>query len=130
MVNNRFLRFPKQKVHIDFEDMWPDMLAQYKSQNMYLHSLFRIILDGKPSIDTGGVRRQVYSSVFHNFAHNEAIRLFDGPENHLRPVCMVEARSSGLLKILGTMIAQCMSGRRRIPICLPYLLLVHDWWTR
>lgn len=127
MVNDRFLHFPKQKVHIDFEDMWADMIAQYKSPDMYLHCLFRIILDGKPSIDTGGVRRQVYSSVFENFAHNRTIRLFDGPENHLRPVCTAEARSSGLLKILGKMIAHsiCQDGigfSYLSPTCYWYLI--------
>ena len=92
---------------------------------MYLHSRLRIILDGKPSIDTGGVRRQVYSSVFDNFAHNHTIRLFDGPENHLRPVCTAEARSSGLFKILGVMIAHsiCQDG-----IGFPYLSPTCYWY--
>ena len=81
------------------------MVAQYKSPKLYLHSRLQVILDGKPSFDTGGVRRQVYSSCYETFAHNRAVRLFDGPENHLRPVCTAEARSSGLFKILGTMIA-------------------------
>jgi hypothetical protein len=125
MVNDRFLQFPKLKVSVDFDDMWADMVGQCKSPNMYLHSRLRVILDGKPSIDTGGVRRQVYSSVFHNFAHNHTIRLFDGPENHLRPVCTAEARSSGLLKILGTMIAHsiCQDGIR-----FPYLSPTCYWY--
>lgn len=125
MINDRFLQYPKLKVSVDFDDMWADMVGQYKSPNMYLHSRLRIILDGKPSIDTGGVRRQVYSSVFDNFAHNHTIRLFDGPENHLRPVCTAEARSSGLLKILGVMIAHsiCQDG-----IGFPYLSPTCYWY--
>ena len=101
------------------------MVGQYKSPNMYLHSRLRIILDGKPSIDTGGVQRQVYSSIFDNFAHNHTIRLFDGPENHICPVCTAEARSSGLLKILGVMIAHsiCQDG-----IGFPYLSPTCYWY--
>ena len=130
MINDRFLQYPKLKVSVDFDDMWADMVGQYKSPNMYLHSRLRIILDGKPSIDTGGVRRQVYSSIFDNFAHNHTIRLFDGPENHLRPVCTADARSSGLLKILGVMIAHsiCQDGIRFS--YLSYMLLVYGWWRR
>ena len=70
MVNERFEQYPKLKVPIDFDDMWADMVAVYKSQTMYLHSRLRITLDGKPSIDTGGVRHQVYSNVFEDFANN------------------------------------------------------------
>ena len=59
MINDRFMQYPKLKVSVYFDDMWADIVGQYKSSNMYLHSRLRIILDGKPSIDTGGVRRQV-----------------------------------------------------------------------
>ena len=87
-----------------------------------------MILDGKPSIDTGGVRRQVYSSCYESFAQNRVVRLFDGPENHLRPVCTAEARSSGLFKVLGTMIAQYLSRWNWISLSLTHMLLVYGWW--
>lgn len=53
------------------------------------------------------------------------IRLFDGPQNHLRPVCTAEARSCGLLKILGTMIVHsiCQDGIR-----FPYLSPTCYWY--
>ena len=68
MVKERFEEFSKLKIPVDFDDMWADMVAQYKSPKLNLHSRLRVILDGKPSIDTGGVRRQVYSSCYKSFA--------------------------------------------------------------
>ena len=38
MINDRFLQYPKLKVSVDFDDMWVDMVGQYRSPNMYLHS--------------------------------------------------------------------------------------------
>ena len=64
-----------------------------------------VTLDGQPPIDTGRVRWQVYTTVFNAFASNQLINLFEGPIHHVRPVCSSEARSSGLLKILGGIIA-------------------------
>ena len=62
------------------------------------HSCVLIWMDIQ-TIDTGGVRRQVYTLAYEAFATNQFIRLFDGPEHHLRPAYSAEARSSGLLKI-------------------------------
>ena len=53
------------------------------------------------------------------------MQLFDGPEKHLHPVCTAEARSSGLIKILGTMISHsiCQDG-----IGFPYLSPTFYWY--
>ena len=71
-----------------------------------------ITLDNQPAIDIGGVIRQVYSSVFTEFPTNKFFQLFDGPINYLRPACTADARSSGLLKLLGKMVAHsiCQDG--------------------
>ena len=58
---DRFLQFPKLKVSVDFDDVGrygeANMVGQYKSPNIYFHSR---LLDGKPSFDTGDVRRQCF----------------------------------------------------------------------
>ena len=105
MLNKRFELLPRIKLQVDSDDMWADLVALYKNCSMDYYSKLQITLDNQPAVDTGGVRRQVYSRVFQNFANNETVCLFDGPLHNLRPTCSAEARSSGLFKILGSMIA-------------------------
>ena len=114
MVNNRFRGLPTRKLNVDPEDLWTDVVAAYKG-SFDFHIQIRILLHGSPAIDTGGVRRQVFTRVFEAFANNEVFRLFD---YHLRPIATEEARSSGLMKVLGSMIAHsvCEDG-----IGFPYL---------
>lgn len=100
MCTERFKIMPRFKLSIDSDDMWGDMMAAYKG-HMDLQSQLRITLDNQPAIDTGGVRRQVYTTLYQDFAFNQTVKLFDGPINHLRPF----VKSFGILKILGTMIA-------------------------
>ena len=61
---------------VDSEDMWADMLAIY----MCFTLGERISLDNGPALDTGGVRRQVYTCVYNKFITNECMHLFEGPE--------------------------------------------------
>ena len=42
--------------------------------------------------------------MFHAFAENTHLRLFDGPQNHLRQFYSAEARASGMFTLLGTMV--------------------------
>ena len=74
--------------------------------NVLLHLLRNACecLDGVPSIDTGGVRRHVYTTAYAEFIQNKHIHLFDGPENHLRPYYSAESRGSGIVKALGLMV--------------------------
>lgn len=112
-----YLYVPNIKIEVQSQDLWSDMVCLYKDKLDFKKKL-RISLDNQPAIDTGGVRRQVYTSVFTQFATNEHFRLFDGPNNCLRPACTADARSSGLLKILGSMVAHsvCQDG-----VGFPYL---------
>ena len=118
MITKCFEECPVLKISVDLEDMWSDVVAQYKSPAMNCQTKVRIRLDNQSAIDTGGVRRQVYSTIFEQFASNRYIHIFDGPTNYLRPACTAEVRSCGLLKVLGTMIAHsfCQDG-----LGFPYL---------
>ena len=93
-----------KKLHIDSTDLWFDGIAYYKSSAIDLTKSIRVVLDGQPAIDTGGVRRQFFNDVFEKFASNQHVYLFDGPIDSVRPVYSAEARSSGLFRILGKMI--------------------------
>ena len=109
---------------MDSNDIWSDVTAVYKNYDDY-NTKLQVQLDNQPALDTGGVRRQMYTTVFRNFANDLTVCLFDGPPNNLRPICTPMARSSGLLKILGSMIAHsiCQDG-----VGFPYLSLTCFWY--
>ena len=97
------------KLKIDEEDVWADLISFYKSPKVepkYCH--LKIWLNNQPAIDTGGIRRQIYTSVYKDFAENKYVKLFDGPSNHLRPKYSAEARSSGLFTVLGIMVGHSL----------------------
>ena len=125
MLTKRYDLFPPIKLHVDMDDIWTDMVAFYKGRKVNFLSKLRIVLQDKPPIDTGGVRRQMFSTVFFNFACNKFVHLFDGPLNYLRPTCSAEARSSGLFKVLGSMVAHsvCQDG-----VGFPYLSPTCYWY--
>ncbi|XP_019855226.1 PREDICTED: uncharacterized protein LOC109584088 [Amphimedon queenslandica] len=106
MCKLRFSNLPSRKVAVNSDTLWEDMVAEYKG-GAICHSKLRISIDNQPAIDTGGVRRQVYTTIFQLFASNSHVHLFDDPSNCVRPSSSAIAKLSGLLKILGTMIAHC-----------------------
>ena len=89
---------PVVKLHVDKDEMWSDLLSFYKCVSLPCKKRLRICLGGSSTIDTGGVRRQVYTTVYSDFVTNTHIRLFDGPENHVRPCYSAESRGSGIFK--------------------------------
>lgn len=125
MLRKRFDLLPRIKLQVDMDDVWADMVAFYKGRKVNFFSKLRIQLNDKPPIDTGGVRRQMFTTVFSDFAHNKSVHLFDGPCNYLRPTCSAEARSSGLFKALGSMVSHsiCQDG-----IGFPYLSPTCYWY--
>lgn len=109
MLNDQFEQRPAIKVKADPEDIWQDMVAQYKSPRMDMTKQLRVTLHNQPALDTGGVRRQVYTSVYSDFLSNKYTQLFDGPPHRCRPLCTSESRSSGLFKVMGTMVAHSIA---------------------
>ena len=69
MVNKRFENLPRVRIQVDSNDIWSDVTAVYKNYDDY-NTKLRIQLDNQPALDTGGVRRQMYTTVFRNFANN------------------------------------------------------------
>ena len=125
MLNGKMRVAGTVKLRVDPDDVWQDLLVHYKSPNLDLSMQLCIKLQNAPAIDTGGVRRQIFTSVFGDFASNMHVRLFDGPSNSLRPVCTAESRSCGLFRVLGTMIGHsiCLDG-----IGFPYLSAASYWY--
>lgn len=125
MLNERFQSFPVFKIHVDPDEIWQDMVVQYKSPRMDVMKRLRIRIRNQPALDTGGVRRLVYSTVFTEFVNNKFVKLFDGPSHSCRPFCSAESRSCGLFRVLGTMAAHsiCQDG-----IGFPYFSPTSFWY--
>lgn len=116
-------RYTVAKVKLDEQDLLSDFVACYKST---LQSRVTVILAHQSVIDTGGVRRQTYTRVFQMFAENNYIKLFDGTARNLRPHYSTQARSSGLLKILGSMVGHSIL---QDGIGFPYLSPLCYWYV-
>ena len=85
----------------------------------------RACLDSAPPIVTGGVRRQVFTTVFSEFADNTHMRLFEGPSSYIRPSYNSESRGSGIFKALGSMVGHSIfqDGNR-----FPFLSKMCYWY--
>lgn len=116
---------PMFKIDLDLDSAWQDLLAYYKSSKVDFNLRIRISLARRMTIDTGGIRRQIYTQVFSEFAHNKHVVLFDGSINLLRPAISAIARSSGILKILGKMLSHSIF---QDGIGFPYLSPVCYWY--
>lgn len=125
MLNEEFRQRPVIKVQVDPEDVWQDMVVQYKSPKMDLTKQIRICLLGQPAIDTGGVRCQVFNSIYNDFLTNKYIRLFEGPLHSCRPLYTAESRASGLFRIMGMMVAHSIS---QDGVGFPYFSLPCYWY--
>ena len=76
----------------------------YKGPRFYRHGGVRISVVHRPAIDTGGVRRQFFSEIFLRMASSDALGLFEGPPNSLRPAFRQSSISSGMLTLFSTMV--------------------------
>lgn len=86
MLNEEFDQQPVIKLQVDPNDIWHDMVVQYKSPKMDVKKQLRLSLLNQPAIDTGGVRRHVYNSVYDDFLANKYVRLFKGSLHSCRPL--------------------------------------------
>ena len=117
---------PVVKIHVDEDDIMSDLVYFYKvSDTDISRCRIRIRLNGQPAIDTGGVRRQIYTSVLQQFSENLPFKLFDGPSNSLRPHYSAATRCSGMFKVLGTIVGHSIF---QDGIGFPYLSPACYWY--
>lgn len=65
LMTSKYKSYRNAKLHVDEDEAWSDLVAFYKAPTPDpLICQIRICLLGQPTIDTGGVRRQLYTSVF------------------------------------------------------------------
>ena len=98
-----------RKLRINGDEQEGDELAEcvlafYKGRRYDPHCSVRVFLEGQPAVDTGGVRRQIYSEVFKQLAFSDHFGLFEGPPNRRRPAFRISTLSAGVMRLLGRMI--------------------------
>ncbi len=98
---------PRLRVDADDEEgEWVDAAVSfYKASKFDKEGQLRVYIRGQPGVDTGGLRRQFFSVVFETLATSESFKLFEGSANRLRPTFRLSNLSSGLLRVIGTMVA-------------------------
>ena len=68
------------------ESLTQEAIAYYKGSWFSPNAEICISIGDQLVIDTGGVRRQFFCDVFTHISTSTSLRLFEGSENHLRPV--------------------------------------------
>ena len=94
----------KVKLRIDPEDILQDAFAFYKSSGFDESCPLRIVYNGQPAADSGGVLRQFYSDVFNKVVEN----YFHGDNNKKLPIPSSDILMSGMMVILGKMIVHSL----------------------
>ena len=89
----------------DEEDMLFSVLEFYKSPQFDPRKSLRVRFRGQPSVDVGGVRRQMFTNVFAEFIISKHVCLFQQGSFNLVIHYSVQNVLSGLMIILGKIIS-------------------------
>ena len=108
----------------DEEDMLFSVLEFYKSPSFAPKLKLKVRFRGQPGVDVGGVRRQMFTNVFTEFISSNRISLFYQGKFNLIIRYSVQNVLSGLMTILGRLIAHAtvLEG-----IVFPYLSKASFW---
>jgi len=79
-----------------------ELLAFYKKSKLNPFTIVHVSIGNQPVVDSGGVRRQLYSDALIKIANNED--LFESTENGIRPVFRQPTLSSGMFTTVGRVI--------------------------
>ena len=83
-------------------------MAYYKSIQFDASCPLRIIFQGQPAIDSGGVLRQFYSNLFEGLVQGKLLLLFEGKEAHKVPSYQPQAVMSGMFEMVDKMTAHSL----------------------
>ena len=99
-----------EKLKVDEEDLAVDFFQYYKNNNVDPKTPIKVQLRGQPGIDSGGILRQAFSTIFALLARNEflGLRLFTGSVCRLTPVYSSECILTGVFEIIGRMISHSL----------------------
>ena len=96
------------KITVDADDLFNDAIAFYKNSDFDPEQPVRVTFSDQPAIDGGGVLRQFYTDLFSTFV-DEKMLMFFGEYNRKSPTHNPQMVFSGLLEIVGKIIAHCIA---------------------
>ena len=94
----------------DEEDIAIDFLQYYKSKDFDATIPITVRYKGQPGVDSGGLMRQAFTTVFKMLANNEVpgLRLFTGPANRVTPIYSSENLLTNIFETLGKMVSHSL----------------------
>ena len=121
---------PILKITVDESDIIADAFAIFKDNKFEAFRPVRVNFIGQPAVDSGGPRREFFTRLFQEIAYSTqglAANLFEGEEGRLLPSYSTSTVCSGVMKVIGKMIAysivQCGVGFPFLsPVCYWYLV--------
>ena len=126
LVQAAILRDSPKRLRLDEEDWESDenlaesLVTFYKDYKFNSHAAIRVCIPNQPVLDSGGVRRHLFSRVLATMAKSDKFGLFEGPPGRLRPTFRQSSVSSGMLHILGRMIGHSIvMDRQGFPFLSP-----------
>ena len=122
------IRSERARIVLDEEDeieMFHSVIAYYKLPSFDPTLDVRVRFRDQPAVDTGGPRRQMFTSAFAAFATSPNLNLFEQDGRYLRPRYSVQNVMSNLMFILGRMIAHALVLEA---IGFPYFSCCHYWY--
>ena len=116
------------RVKVDENNLLMQALSIYKDPKFDPTRPLTITFENQPAEDTGGPKREFYTQLFHGIVTSDGSVLplmFEGAEARLMPSYNSRVVYSGMMKVVGNIIAhsivQCGVG-------FPYLSLVCYWY--
>ena len=98
----------KIKLEVDPDDIINDAISYYKSIDFDPHCPLRIAYRSQLAIDSGGVLRQFFSDLFEKIDEGKLMVLFEGEIGRRVPTYRPHVVMSGLLEMVGKMIAHSL----------------------
>ena len=90
----------KEKLRVDEDDILNDAMAYYKDPTFNPTKRLRVLYQGQPAVDTGGVIRQFFSQLLQVICE----MFFKGTSLYKSPVYSADVVASGMMKYIGTII--------------------------
>ena len=105
----------KEKLRVEEEDLFNDALCYYKDPNFDEKKMLRIVYQGQPAVDTGGVTRQFFTKLLSIISE----MFFEGCV-YKSPIYNADVVASGMMKYIGTIIVHSiLQGGPAFPVFSP-----------
>ena len=119
---------PILKITVDESDIIADAFAIFKDNKFEAFHPVRVNFIGQPAVDSGGPRREFFTRLFQEIVYSTqglAANLFEGEEGRLMTSYSTIAVCSGVIKVIGKMIAYSIV---RCGVGFPFLSPVCYWY--